>query len=242
MENFRIYDTIDSTNKEALRLLASGSNLHGTAILARHQTDGRGQYGRSWYAGPESHLAMSIILQSTNMLLAELPLLAMKTSLAVARTIHSIDSRLFPLIKWPNDIYLGDRKIAGILIENSISSTKVQHSVIGIGMNVNEFQFPADLPNPVSLYLLTGKEYDIDAIAENLRNQILKLLDETHRNWKPEYDNLIYQKGKQNEFELNGQKISATILGVDDEGRLLLDMGDHLIKSYFSHEINWLKK
>ncbi len=223
-------------------MLASGLNLHGTAILARHQTDGRGQYGRSWHAGAGRHLAMSIILQSTNLLLKDLPLLAMKTSLAVARTIHAMDSNLFPLIKWPNDIYIGDLKIAGILIENSISSTKVQHSVIGIGMNVNEIQFPANLPNPVSLYLLTGKEYDIDAIAENLRDQLLKFLDASLENWKPEYDELIYGKGKQNDFELNGQKISATILSVDDEGRILLDMGDHSIKSYFSHEINWLKK
>ena len=142
MEHFRIFETLDSTNKEAHRLLASGQDLHGTAILTLQQTEGRGQYGRSWWAEPGSHLAMSVILQPGSMLPSQLPQLSMKTSLAVVRCLKTLDPKLNPLIKWPNDIYIGDQKIAGILIENSISSTKVQHCIIGIGLNVNEKKFP----------------------------------------------------------------------------------------------------
>src|SRR4030095_11748250 len=215
MEHFRIYNTIDSTNREAGRLLASGENLHGTAVLAHHQTDGRGQYGRSWHSAPESHLSMSVILQPEALLLGDLPLLSMKSSLAVVRTIKTIEPILTPVIKWPNDIYINDLKVAGILIENSISATKVQHSIIGAGMNVNEKSFPKDIPNAVSLFILTGKEFNILTIADQLRTQLLRIVDESIEKWKPEYDLLIYGLGKQFEFELERKKVKAKIIGVD---------------------------
>ena len=241
MEHFRIYDTIDSTNGEAGRLLASGENLHGNAVLAHHQTDGRGQYGRSWHSAPDTHLAMSLILQSESFQLGDLPLLSMKASLALARTIKIIESNLNPTIKWPNDIYINDLKLAGILIENSISATKVQHSIIGVGMNVNEKSFPKDIPNAVSLFMLTGKENNIHSVADQLRTQLLYIVDESIENWKPEYDLLLYGLGKQNEFELEGKKVKAKILGVDPNGKIRLDFGHYTIRTFYSHEIKWLK-
>ncbi|MEO6132967.1 MAG: biotin--[acetyl-CoA-carboxylase] ligase [Saprospiraceae bacterium] len=241
MEDFRIYDTIDSTNKESHRLLASGQNLHGTAILALHQTEGLGQYGRTWSSQPGNHLAVSIILQPDNMLLQDLSLLSLKTSIAVVRTIHSVAPSLNPMIKWPNDIYIRSLKLAGILIENSISSSKVQHSIIGIGMNVNEADFPPDLPNPVSLFILTGKKYEIFNIAKKLRDEVMKVIAEPVEEWKPQYDQLIYGLRKQNDFEWNGNKVKATILGVNDDGKLTLAINGQEGKSYFSHEIKWLK-
>ncbi|MFZ1678638.1 MAG: hypothetical protein WAT91_15260, partial [Saprospiraceae bacterium] len=87
MEDLRIYETLDSTNKESYRLLASGQKLHGTAILTLHQTEGRGQYGRTWFSQPGNHLAISIILQPTHMPLEDLPLLSLKTSIAVVRSL-----------------------------------------------------------------------------------------------------------------------------------------------------------
>ena len=241
MEHFRIFETLDSTNKEAQRLLASGHGLHGIAILALQQTDGRGQYGRTWWAEPGSHLAMSVILQPDSMLPGLLPQLSMKTSLAVARCLLALDPKLKPLIKWPNDIYIGNQKIAGILIENSISSTKVQHCVIGIGLNVNEKKFPPNLPNPVSLKMLTGSEFQIPSLASQLREELMKVLDETPQNWKPEYDQLIYGLGTTQDFDLNGTMIKREIIGVDLDGKIILDTGQHQRSSYFSHEIKWLK-
>ncbi len=241
MKNIRIYGTIDSTNKESHRLLASGQNLHGTAILALNQTKGRGQYGRSWLSAPGNHLAISIILQPENMLLSDLPLLSMKTSIAVVRTLHALTPDLKPRIKWPNDIYIGDKKLAGILIENSISATRVQQCIIGIGMNINETDFPPDLQNPVSLLILTGKKYEILPIAEKLRAEVINVAYEPLEKWKPEYDQLIYKLEEQKEFSLNGKKISAKILGVDSDGRIRLSIDGQTSKSYFSHEIKWLK-
>ncbi|MEP6794956.1 MAG: biotin--[acetyl-CoA-carboxylase] ligase [Saprospiraceae bacterium] len=240
MEDLRLYDTLDSTNKESHRLLVSGQKLHGTAILALHQTEGRGQYGRIWFSTPGDHLAISIILQPTQMPLEDLPLLSLKTSIAVVRSLLSLDQELNLRIKWPNDIYVGDLKLAGILIENSISSSKVQHSIIGIGMNVNESEFPSDLPNPVSLFMLTGRKYEIISLGEKLREEVMKIMEEPFEKWKQEYDQLTYGLGKEKEFELNGKNVIASIIGVGRDGKLTLEINGER-KSYFSHEIKWLK-
>ena len=206
MEHFRIYDTLDSTNKEAGRLLGSGQYLHGIAILALQQTEGQGQYGRSWYAQPGNHLAMSIILQPEKMLPDELSMLSLKISLAVVRMLNAVTPDIQPLIKWPNDIYLANNKLAGILIENAITSTRVHHSIIGIGININESHFPKELPNPVSLFLAVGKEYEIYPLAKILREQVMIILDQSHDKWKPEYNQYIYGLGEKHEFELDGKK------------------------------------
>jgi BirA family transcriptional regulator, biotin operon repressor / biotin---[acetyl-CoA-carboxylase] ligase len=240
MEDLRIYETLDSTNKESQRLLASGQKLHGIAILALHQTEGRGQYGRIWFSTPGNHLAISIILQPANMPLEGLPLLSLKTSIAVVRSLLSLDQELNPRIKWPNDIYIGDLKLAGILIENSISSSKVHHSIIGVGMNINESEFPSDLPNPVSLFMLTGRKFEIIALGTKMREEMMKVLDEPIEKWKPEYDRMIYGLGNQNDFELDGKNVSAKIVAVGNDGKLSLEI-DGQRKSYFSHEIKWLK-
>lgn len=240
MEEIQIYNTIDSTNNESRRLLDSKQNLHGTTILGLHQTEGRGQYGRLWFSEPGHHLAMSIILQPREMLLGDLPLLALKTSIALVRALRFLEADLKFQIKWPNDIYVGDLKLAGILIENSISSSKVQSSIIGIGMNVNEDHFPSDLPNPVSLFMLTGKKYELISIAKEIKTEVLKVMDEAPEEWKMEYELLVYGLGHQKEFEYKGKNLPATIVGVDDEGKLSLEI-DGQRKSYFSHEIKWLK-
>lgn len=241
MELLRIYQTIDSTNKEAARLLAAGENLHGTAILGFVQTDGRGQYGRNWYSEPGLHLAMSIILQPKDMNTFELPLLSMKISLAVLRTIKKIEDYIQPKIKWPNDIYVDDKKLAGILVENSLSSTKVQHSIIGIGMNVNEVYFPEYIPNAISLHMLSGKNYLLEQIATNVQNEIMNIIDETKEDWKPEYDRFVYGLGLQNSFDNNGEIIFGKIEGIGNDGKILLQKEDGERLSYFAHELKWLK-
>ncbi len=240
MENFRIYETIDSTNLEAARLLSSGQPLHGVLLIAKSQSDGRGQYGRTWHAQNGNHLAMSIILQPANMSTAELPYLAMKVSLAIVEVLSMIDPPLQARIKWPNDIYINNKKIAGILIENLLSAYRVQHSIIGIGMNVNETNFPVEIPNAVSLFMITNRKYDVKEIAGSIKNHIMKLLDQTIETWKPEYDKHIYGIAFPNAFDINGKIHLAVVQGVDLEGKIVLQMENGKIRSYFSHEIKWI--
>ena len=241
MDTIKLYDTLDSTNNEARRLLTRGPVVNGMTLLARHQEEGRGQYGRVWFGAPGAHLAMSIILQPDPLKPIALEHIGMFTSLGIVHALRSEVKGLHPRIKWPNDIYLGNRKLAGILIENALSGSTVQHSIIGIGMNVNETDFPPDLPNPVSLRQATGSEIDIITLAHSIRASILNLIDTPNAQWKADYDKVIYGLEERHSFLLNGDPVKATIKGVSSEGKLTISMDNSTTTSFATHEIQWQK-
>ena len=240
MDYLKIYNSLDSTNKEAHRLLAQGFVENGLTLVARHQIDGRGQFGRAWVSEPDNHLAMTIIHQPAKMNTSELPSLGMKVSLGIAEAIKQIDPDLRPLIKWPNDIYVNGKKLSGILIENSLSGAYVQNSIIGIGMNINETTFPAELPNAVSLFMLTHQVHDIISIAEIIREHVLRMLQSPPADWKTIYDDSIYGKEKTHSFESANDKFNAIVQGVSMDGALILHVENGEVRSYLSHEVKWI--
>lgn len=240
MDTLRTYEIIDSTNLEAARLLASGNAFHGLTIFAHHQTHGRGQLGRNWHAEPGKHLAMSMILQPSNTSVSELQLISMKVSLAIAKAIQTLDHTIRLKIKWPNDIYGEDKKLAGILIENSLQSGRIQHSIIGIGMNVNEAYFSSDIPNAISLRMLTGMEYDLLLLCKIIMNSALEIFQDPGQDWKEEYDRFIFRRNEVSTFNIEGEIKKAIVEGVDMEGKIMLLDEQGESKSYFSHEIKWI--
>ena len=160
-----------STNTLLKEMLAKGEWPEGEEYLyAGFQTAGRGQTGNGWESEDGKNLLCSILLPPR----ANLFELNVITSVAVHRMINCqfsiLNSQL--TIKWPNDIYWGDKKLAGILIENAIIGNEVKYSIAGIGLNVNQTEWKSDAPNPVSLKQITGKEYDIDALMTTLMNKI----------------------------------------------------------------------
>lgn len=231
---------MDSTNKEAARLIANQQAFHGLAILAREQTEGRGQYGRKWHASPGNHLAMSIILLPQFLDLDSLPLLSLKTSLGIVRSLFELTGEDLFQIKWPNDIYAKGKKLAGILIENSIASQKVRHCIIGIGINVNEDSFPPEIPNATSLHLLTGKTYEISEVGTQIRGSVMRLIEDPSLDWKGGYDKYIFGKNQIHTFRQNGSEFDAKILGVNSDGKLILQHVNGQQKSYANHEIQWV--
>ena len=240
MDNLKIYNILDSTNKEAHRLLAGGPVENGLTLLARHQTDGKGQHGRSWVSQPDIHLAMTIIFQPQKMSPAELPTLGMKVSLGIAQALKDLDPQINPLIKWPNDIYVDGKKLSGILIENSLSGASVQHSIIGIGMNINESSFPPEIPNATSLLLITRQVYDILNVAERVRKHVLSVLQTPSINWKATYDEYIFGKEKRNLFESNHDRFYARVEGISLEGALILRIDTGEVRTYLSHQVKWV--
>lgn len=166
-----------STNTLMKELLAKGEWPEGERFLyTAFQTAGRGQAGNGWESEEGKNLLCSILLPPRK----DLFYLNVLVSVAVHKVIRSLlfeRSGLCSLseavsIKWPNDIYYGDKKIAGILIENAILGSEVAYSIAGIGLNVNQTTFVSDAPNPVSLKLISGKETDIDALMQALMAQI----------------------------------------------------------------------
>lgn len=162
---------IDSTNNEARRQLSAIDNL--SVIAAEFQTAGRGQGDHIWSSMRGENLTFSVVLKFERgfMPARDALLITQVTTLALRRFLASkgIDSR----IKWPNDIYVADmKKICGILIENVLTFESVTYSIIGIGLDVNQTQFSPDLPNPVSMKMLTGITYDTHALLEEFQAEI----------------------------------------------------------------------
>ena len=164
-------DEADSTNRVLRERLQGLDNLSIVAAVA--QTAGRGQGSHTWYASPGENLTFSILYRYEELCriaASEMILVTQVTTLALRDYLlgHGIEAR----IKWPNDIWVGDRKICGILIDNILEEGTLRESIVGIGLNLNERGWPADLPNPVSLSELTGRRYDVRAELERLEKEI----------------------------------------------------------------------
>jgi len=170
---------LDSTASTSSYLAGIAADApHGTVVMAREQTAGRGQRGNSWEAEPGSNITLSLLLRPEGLEPACQFVISQAVSLAIVDMLGHFVSE--PVrIKWPNDIYVGDRKICGILIENTVTGSAIDRSIIGIGLNVNQMEFHSDAPNPVSLrQLMPNVEFDPEAIARTMVNDILDRVDE----------------------------------------------------------------
>lgn len=150
---------------------------HGTVVLAHEQTAGRGQRGNTWEAAPGMNVTMSMVLRPRGLEPARQFLISQAVSLAVVEVLDTLLPDHTVSVKWPNDIYVGDRKICGILIENVLEGRSIARCTVGLGLNVNQPEFTSPAPNPVSLTQLTGLTYDVEAIALAIAERIEALCD-----------------------------------------------------------------
>ena len=176
----------DSTNTRLKQLLATGQAPD--YIYAGYQTAGRGQTGNGWESERGKNLVCSILVESRKSKVESLFDLNVAVSVAVHRAVTGDGLRVTGdglqvtgdevTIKWPNDIYWGDRKLAGILIENAIVGGELRYAIAGIGLNVNQTEFRSDAPNPISLRQITGREQDIDELMKRLYDEVQKATEE----------------------------------------------------------------
>ena len=201
----------NSTNTLLKELLAKGEWSEGERFIrAGYQTAGRGQTGNGWESEAVKNLLCSILLPPTN----NLYFLKIAVSVALLRVIGEDFT-----IKWPNDIYYGDKKLAGILLENAIVGSEVKYSIAGIGLNVNQTVFVSDAPNPVSLKQITGKEHDIDKLMERLMEEIDQVLNEDV--W-PYYKAHLYRRKGFWPYEDANGRFEARIEDVLPTGEIVL--------------------
>lgn len=226
------FERIDSTNKYAIELLSKSNPSEGTAIYALDQFDGRGQIGRKWQSEDGQNVSVSIILYPKFLLASDQFSLNMLISLAVKETIeHFIEQKA--TIKWPNDIYVKDRKIAGILIQNLLSGKYLKSSVLGIGINVNQSQFDPLIPNPTSLITETQKSFNIlDVMAilfENLNKYYKPLLDGQMDSLFHEYHMSLYRRNVKSQFrDESGNPFEGTILRINSNGAIVIEVGNEM--------------
>lgn len=214
---------IDSTNNHLKELNKTGKFPEGTVILADYQTKGRGRGDNTWYSGKDLNILMSVLLRP-GIHAEKFFFLTEIASLALTDLLSEIG--ISAKVKWPNDIYSGAKKIAGLLIENAITSGIIESTVIGIGLNVNENVFPENLPNPVSIGIITGKDHNIDHLLELLLNKLMarytSLLSGAYPDIHKEYNSCLFRRNEPNRFSFKDQQFEASIESVREDGLLVL--------------------
>jgi BirA family transcriptional regulator, biotin operon repressor / biotin---[acetyl-CoA-carboxylase] ligase len=234
------FDELPSTNDYALDLVAKSSNslaqwpAEGAVVWADKQSAGRGQFGSQWLAEPGQNLTVSILLYPRWLPLARQFELSMAVALGLLDTVQALCPALKSgwHIKWPNDLYFQEKKVAGILIQNSVQGQGIQAAIVGIGLNVNQKTFDPTLPNPSSLYLSTGESFDLGHVLKWLcfyiEKRYLQLRAGKSDFIRENYTAQLFGLGKTLSFVLaaTGDVFEGSVHGVDDKGWLLVARGD----------------
>ena len=250
------YQTLDSTNTQAAREISQAPD--GTVWIADFQTAGRGQRGNRWESAKCENLTFSILFKPTFLSPAQQFAISEVAAIGVCRYLRS--KGLPAQIKWPNDIYIGNKKICGMLIEHSISGDKLAGSIIGIGLNLNQREFSSDAPNPTSLLLeaealassnVPEGTYDRREELSSLLGYIFTAYGELEDGFaaelNQEYLDCLYRFNQWHQFiEIDanapadmpvekmaaGRTITARITGIDPYGCVILEHQDGTVQSY----------
>ncbi|MFP9114219.1 biotin--[acetyl-CoA-carboxylase] ligase [Flavobacterium sp. RHBU_3] len=233
---------ISSTNDYLKELLSSGDIQNFTVVTADVQTGGRGQMGAVWNAEPGKNLTFSLLLKDLITNSAAIFSLNVAIATAIADAVLSFGIADVS-VKWPNDILAGNKKIAGILIENSFKSNGEIHSVIGIGLNVNQQNFNG-LPKASSMAVAASREFDknevLTAVLNSIKQNILKLQDNGAAVLWQDYHDMLFKKGVPMPFEADGNRFMGIIQGVSENGYLQVLLENDTIVEYGLKEIQLL--
>ena len=230
-----------STNTYLSRLAATLPG--GTVIYTPSQTAGRGQKGNSWESEDGKNLTFSMLLKRPPVKARDQFYLSEAAALAVVEVLTTEAGDGFA-VKWPNDVYWQDKKICGMLLENSLDGTDIATCVVGIGINVNQEHFLSDAPNPVSLINVTGREHDLEALLKRVCSRIEQLVDslgdkQARRDLHERYMAVLYRNdGAMHPFEdASGNRFMAIIADIAPDGTLTLRHEDGATRDYLFKEV-----
>lgn len=233
------FDITSSTNDDA----RNEKYCEGDVVWADFQTAGRGQRGHEWHSRKGENLTFSVVLEPSFIPIAEQFSVSEVVALSLVDMLAEYD--ISAKIKWTNDIYVGDRKLVGILIEHSLATTTLRRTIVGIGINVNQTDFDSSLPNPVSMAQLLGNQL---VVADVLQCFIKHLQDNYELLRKGEkgelhdrYNTLLYRKNEYHNYALpNGDKFRAKIVGTAPSGALQLEDEEGKRKDYLFKEVEFI--
>ncbi len=242
-KNIIFRSEVESTNNYAMQLVQDKAG-EGTVVLTHYQNRGRGQCGNYWESEAQKNLLFSFILYPVFLEVDKQFYLSKIISIALTQVLEKYIDNVS--IKWPNDIYAGEKKITGILIENLIKGTKLDCSIAGIGVNINQEIFKSGAPNPVSLKQLTGRNYDIQEILHSffvffddwytlLKNKAFDEIDKVY------FAKLFWRKGW-HWYRANGRKFEAQITGTGEYGQLILKDKSGKFMKFMFKEVEFVLK
>lgn len=229
-------DETDSTNRW---LKSEGRNKEGElVVVADFQTAGRGQGSNSWESERGQNLTFSIGFTPERIKADQQFVLSMAISVALTKTLSALPHPVS--IKWPNDIYVGDRKICGILIENVLNGNSIRQCIIGIGLNINQRLFTSDAPNPTSMALEGGHDFNRDEVLHTLLEHFSRLLT----NWDEEavrtaYRQQLYRREGMFPYQDKDGDFMASLVNVEDDGHLVLQDTEGRRRRYAFKEVSF---
>lgn len=231
---------VESTNNYATGLAHAGMAQHGTVVWSHHQTAGKGQRHKSWETDAGENITASFILEPSWISLPNAFGLSRAVAVGVQRFFATYAGEQTK-VKWPNDLYWGDRKAGGILIENILSGAQWKYAIVGIGININQTVFGGLAQKAVSLKQITGASHDIPPLIKELCRHLEQALTELESNpisVEGSYHELLYKIGERVRLKKGGRVFEATIKGVSPQGRLI---AHHLIDETFEvGEVEWV--
>ena len=234
--------SVDSTNNYAMARATDGTAPHGTLFFAHDQWAGKGQRGRSWTSQPGENIILSAVLEPVALQHTQ----AFSLSIGVALACRDLFSRYAgpesTSIKWPNDLYWNDRKAGGILIENHFQGDRWPLAIVGMGININQVEFPATAHNPVSLRQITGRSFQAVELAHELGDCLDRRYSELMGGGAAaqleEYNSHLYRRGQVVRLKKDSAVFETTVQGVSAQGQLLTR--DVLDREFSFGEVEWI--
>ena len=233
------FKTLESTNQYLQNLLNEGIDIADNIVVTDFQTSGKGQGKNVWESEDGKNLLFSIALDMSFLKAENQFILTQIVSVTMINVLKNYLPEESLFIKWPNDIYFNDKKIAGILIKNEIKGMMMGTSIIGIGLNVNQTSFDDNLPNPISMKMITGKDFDLDELLSAISYQLSAISYQSIVNSQQStvngqqqifnfqfstfnYTNKLYRYKQWASYEHEGSVKEMMIIGYDQFGRLIL--------------------
>lgn len=231
-----------STNVSLAEICSKGYTENLTSVYSSFQTDGRGQRGNKWESEDGKNLLFSFVIFPNGLPAREHFIMLQITALALFDTLSEYTDGIS--IKWPNDIYWMDRKICGTLIENDLSGMNIERSISGTGVNLNQKIFRSGAPNPISLSLITGQEYDIETVLHKIMNSASiyhRMFDNGESDIiRKKYFEAIYRKDGFYMYKDDNGTFDAIIEDIEKDGRLVLKDRDGRVRKYLFKEVSYI--
>lgn len=236
---------VESTNSYAKQLIENGSMHEGDVISTRYQRNGKGQGSNSWESEHGSNLLISIILEPNMIPASQQFVLTQLISLAVVDLIKGYVFDEEVKIKWPNDIYVNNKKIAGLLFQNFVKGNEIEYSIVGIGINVNQKKYYSEAPNPISIFHFSDESTDLNLLQDKLLEDIGKnyenyKLNQDYQLLKSKYILNLYRYNEWSTYSDGKNFFQGKIIDVDGFGRLTLELKNDNEKKFGFKEIEFI--
>ena len=235
-------DVVDSTNNYASDLVSKNEALEGTVVIAHFQGQGKGQRGNVWVSEPGKNLTFSLVLKPKKVMPGEAFVVSKIVSLAICKYLETVvEDDVF--IKWPNDIYVGEKKVCGILIENQFKGTNFESAIVGIGLNVNQTNFQ-NLPRVSSLKLEIKKEFELKSVLNSLLKSIevcyLRFQREGISKMHEEYIANLLFLDETRKYKTGKKEITGKIVNVLSNGQLEIETRDKQLSHFDIKELEFV--